>query len=74
MPKKWTNKKWGNLLILLGLLVLLFVLVNNQQIFSIAVTTPIASVSADGISEANTIGLFIGFGLILVGAVLRFKK
>lgn len=70
----WSNKEWGNLLIVLGLLVLLGTYAGSQLFAIVGIETPIGSVKAEGISEKNAIGSFIGFGLLLVGLYLRFKR
>ena len=74
MAKKWTRKEWGNLLMIVGLLMLLTVYVGVIPASMVSFETPIASVKADGISERSAVGLFVGFGLIITGAILRFKK
>lgn len=74
MPKKWSNKEWGNLLIIIGLLVLLAMFGGFVPASIVSIETPVASVKAEGISEKSAIGLFIGFGLIIIGIYLRFKK
>lgn len=72
--KKWTNKEWGNLFMLMGLIMILAMFFGLYPASIVSIETPVASVRAEGLSERNVIGLFIGFGLIIVGAFLRFKK
>ena len=72
--KNWGNREWGNLLMVLGLLVLVVMFAGTQLFATIGLDTPLVSLKAGGISENNAIGLFIGFGLIIIGAFLRFKK
>lgn len=74
MPKKWSNKEWGNLLIILSLLFLVITFTGVAPLAIVGIETPVGSVKAEGISERSAVGLFIAFGLILIGAYLRFKR
>ena len=69
----WENKEWGNLLIIVGIIVLLGMVVGVQKFSMFELDTPIASVRAEGISEANVISLVVGFGLIILGFVIKKK-
>lgn len=70
----WTNKEWGNLLIVLGLLFLVATFAGTAPLAIVGLDTPVGSVKAEGISERSATGSFIGFGLLLVGLYLRFKR
>ena len=74
MPKKWSNKEWGNLLIIIGLIVLLSMFGGLVPASIVGIDTPVASVKIEDISERSAMGLFIGFGLIIIGIYLRFIR
>ena len=73
MPKM-SNEQWSNILIGVGLLILIVMFVGNQLFAVVGFNSPIGSITVEGISQKNAIGLFIGIVLLCIGIYMKKKK